>query len=61
MFVNTRKILPGTLLHAVFNAWTQVFVSGDSGESLLRVMIVLLLVVCVYLLMRYGKGLAVSS
>jgi membrane protease YdiL (CAAX protease family) len=61
MFVNTRKILPGTLLHAVFNAWTQVFVSGDSGEYLLVVMIVLLLVVCGYLLLRHGKGLVTAS
>jgi membrane protease YdiL (CAAX protease family) len=60
IFVNTQKILPGTLFHAMFNAWTQVFVVGDSGERLLVVVCVLLLIVCGYLLLLFGKGLKVN-
>lgn len=59
MFVNTRKILPGTLFHALFNAWTQVFVTEATGERYLVVVGILLLVVCGVLLKRYGRGLTV--
>lgn len=58
MFVNTKTIIPGTLLHAVFNTWTQVFINAEN-EILLVVVIVLLGLVAGYLFIRYGKELTV--
>lgn len=59
MFVNTKMILPGTLLHAVFNAWTQVFINAGN-ESVLVAVVVLELLLAGYLFIRYGKELVVA-
>lgn len=58
MFVNTKRIMPGTLLHAAFNAWTQVFINAEN-EFLLVIVIVFLGLFAGYLFTRYGRGLAV--
>lgn len=59
-FINTRSVLPGLFMHAVFNVWTQVFVVVDH-VAVLEVSIVLLICFSGYLLARYGKGLIVLS
>ena len=58
LFVNTKSVLPGLLFHAVFNVWTQVFVSGENMIALLWA-IILSVLVAGYLVVRYGKELAV--
>ena len=58
LFVNTKSILPALLFHAVFNAWTQVFVTGENVIVLVA-SIVLLFIVAGYLRIRYGKELTV--
>jgi membrane protease YdiL (CAAX protease family) len=60
LFVNTQRILPGTLFHAVFNTWTNVFVTAED-ERLLMVAILLESLLAGYLLIRYGKELVVAS
>lgn len=58
LFINTKSLLPGTLFHAVFNMWVQVSVTGEN-VTVLIVAIILSVFVAGYLLMVYGKGLAV--
>jgi len=58
LFVNTKSILPGLLFHAMFNAWTQVFVSGETVTALVWAIIFSVLVAG-YLVIRYGKELTV--
>jgi len=58
LFISTKSVLPGTLFHAVFNAWTQVFVSGENVTTLIWA-IVFSVIVAGYLLIRYGKELTV--
>ena len=58
LIVNTKSVLPGTFFHAVFNAWTQVFVSGENVTALIWV-IVFLVIVAGYLRIDYGKELTV--
>jgi len=58
LFINTKSLLPGLLFHAVFNAWTQVFVSAENVTVLVWV-IILSILVAGYLLVRYRKELTV--
>jgi membrane protease YdiL (CAAX protease family) len=58
MFINTSSILPGTLLHAIFNTWTQVFINPENA-SLLTVAILFIGLVAGYLFIRYRRGLVV--
>jgi len=58
LFINTKSVLPGTLFHAVFNTWTQVFVSGENVTALVWAT-VFSVIVAGYLVIRYGKKLTV--
>jgi len=58
LLINTKSILPGLLFHAMFNAWTQVFVSGEIVTALVWAIIFSVLVAG-YLVVRYGKELTV--
>jgi len=58
LLINTKNILPGVLYHAVFNAWTQVFVSGENVTALVWAIIFSVLVAG-YLVICYGKELTV--
>ena len=60
MFVNTKSILPGLLLHSTFNAWVQVFVTGEN-VSVLVVAIILFVFVAGFLFVRFGKELVTAS
>ena len=58
LFIDTKSVLPGILFHAVFNAWTQVFVSSEN-LTVLVVTIAISVFVAGYLRVRYGKELTV--
>jgi len=58
LFINTKSLLPGTLFHAVFNAWTQVFITSEN-VTVLVLAIILSVLVAGYLVVRYGKELTV--
>jgi len=58
LFVNTKSILPGLLFHAMFNVWTQVFVSGENVTALVLAIIFSVLMAG-YLVVRYGKEFTV--
>lgn len=57
MFVNTGKILPGIIFHAVFDAWTQVFAGGPNAEWILFIVTVLLAIYVMYIFAQHGKDL----
>ena len=59
IFINTKSILPGTLFHAMFNAWTQVFINAKN-ESVLAIAVVLSGLVAGYLFIRYGRELKLT-
>jgi len=61
MFVNTGKILPGTIFHAVFDAWTQVFAGGQNAEWILVVVTGLLAICVMFIFSRYGRDLKPAS
>lgn len=54
LFVNTNSIWPGTLLHATFNTWTQVFVT-PGREFLLGISILFTALVVGVLFIRYRE------
>jgi len=58
LFVNTKSVLPGLFFHAMFNAWTQVFVSAENVTVLVWAIIFSVLVAG-YLVARYGKEFTV--
>lgn len=60
LFINTRKILPGVIFHAVFDGWTQVFAGGKNAEFVLGTVSFLLVFFAGYLIMKYGKELKIN-
>lgn len=61
MFINTKNILPGTIFHAVFNSWINVFLIGDNPGDMLILAIALFGVVAGSLVRRSGVSLAVTQ
>jgi len=61
MYLNTKSILPGTLFHAAFNAWTQVFAGGTNAPLLLVIVIAFLAIIVIWLFNRFGRNLSVET
>jgi membrane protease YdiL (CAAX protease family) len=61
MYLNTKSILPGTLFHAAFNAWAQVFAGGTNAPLLLVIVIAFLAIIVIWLFNRFGRNLSVET
>lgn len=54
------SVLLTTLYHAVFNSWSWAIVPAQNGEQLVAGAAVLMTILAVFLVRRYGSNLALA-